>query len=1023
MNKSFVINNDISCTSFTNTQNIADVQEFRINNPNVDVQADKNLVWNSVSKMVSINDGNEISQLNSSVIVTDTGANNGLINFTTDGVLEASINGTNGLNLVRSKLTVAGDDGNAGDVLTSDGVNVSWVAPTTTTNEISQLNSSVIVTDTGANGLINFTTDGVLEASINGTNGLNLVTSKLTVDGVAGAAGDVLTSNGVSVSWVAPTADITDTNTDATYYPIFTDGAGTSKTLNVDTVTPISVNPNTGDFTVVDTLKIDQTKVAVGKSAGLTTQGTASVAIGFQAGNSVQGADSVAVGVNAGNDGQLANAVAVGLGAGQTSQGTASVAIGTTAGQTSQGPTSVAIGQNAGNDTQGVAAIALGQNAGNANQGINGVAIGLQAGQTSQSTNSVAIGTAAGNTSQGQISVAIGFNAGQTSQGETSVAIGFNAGQTTQSTNSVAIGTTAGKTSQGTASVAIGQNAGNDGQLANAVAIGTTAGQTSQGTASVAIGQNAGNSNQGDNAIAIGFNSAPTSQPDNSIVINATGAVVNGVADGSVLTPLNVLSAVGGLYPMYWNSTTGEINPSPSSVNIYTDDGNIAAGRVATIIDDLTWTGGSITRTTNSVNVVEVVQESNFGVVGGGVIILTTNTVYVIKGLVNCTNRILINTEGIVIKGNDRGKDTLKYIGIVGAGDFITITDVNCEISNIKLSSSNTTGGDVILNASNFSLGAYNDGRLKVLTILNCQFRDCYDVLKIEGFDLVDFQQTLFWYVKATSIGCQFKNVSKLQISSCEYIRWFDETTIPTPGPGDYATASMIEVLADGAGNGNGATNISGCIFHPQKTQNGIDINTGSTTGFGTISGNTFIIIGLTTGETFLADSLTPALGAYSEIECLKFDILANNGILNSTAGVVMTMEGNTEDTEFLASNTPTQINTGGLALAQAFVRFSVTTAGRLTYFGTKQINASIHASISYSKQGGGGNDYTFTLRKNGVDLPGAALLIRAGGSEDSITMVYGTLFVVNDYIEIWIENTSDEDAMLITDWQVLIRE
>ena len=96
---------------------------------------------------------------------------------------------------------------------------------------------------------------------------------------------------------------------------------------------------------------------------------------------------------------------------------------------------------------------------------------------------------------------------------------------------------------------------------------------------------------------------------------------------------------------------------------------------------------------------------------------------------------------------------------------------------------------------------------------------------------------------------------------------------------------------------------VSGCIFHPQQTQNGIDIKTGSTTGFGTISGNTFINIGLTTGETFLADSLTPALGAYSEIECLKFDILANNGILNSTAGVVMTMEGNTTNT-VLAQNT-----------------------------------------------------------------------------------------------------------------------
>ena len=430
-------------------------------------------------------------------------------------------------------------------------------------------------------------------------------------------------------------------------------------------------------------------------------------------------------------------------------------------------------------------------------------------------------------------------------------------------------------------------------------------------------------------------------------------------------------------------------------------------------------TGGSsvFTPTINSTNMVEVAQESDFGIAVGGNITLTTNTTYFVRGNVNCSNRLIADTEGILIYGWDRDKDGLTH---TGTGDFITATDVNFELANLKLSSTNATGGEVVLRATNFNYGTYNDGRLKILTIINCQFRNCFDVLYVEGYDLTDIQQTLFWYIEATTIGCQFKNTSKLQISSCEFVRWFRESSIPTQA--GYATASMVEVLSNGAGNGNGATNISGCIFHPQQTQNGIDINTGSTTGFGTISGNTFINIGLTTGETFLGDSLTPALGAYSEIECLKFDILANNGILNSTAGVVMTMEGNTTNT-VLAQNTPTQINTGGLALIQSFVRYSVTAAGRVTYNGTKQIYASIHASISYSKQGGGGDDFTFYLYKNGVVLNGSATLVRAGGNEASISMVYGTLFDLNDYIEIWIENTSSTDNMRITDWQVLIRE
>ena len=111
--------------------------------------------------------------------------------------------------------------------------------------------------------------------------------------------------------------------------------------------------------------------------------------------------------------------------------------------------------------------------------------------------------------------------------------------------------------------------------------MGQGAGNTNQSNNCIAMGANAGNSNQGSNAIAIGYNSAPTSQPDNSIVINATGAVVPGVVGGSVLTPLNVLPVVTGLYPMYWNSSTGEVSSRPT---ILTPVGGVYAGTSAGVL-------------------------------------------------------------------------------------------------------------------------------------------------------------------------------------------------------------------------------------------------------------------------------------------------------------------------------------------------------------------------------------------------------------------------------------------------------
>ena len=77
----------------------------------------------------------------------------------------------------------------------------------------------------------------------------------------------------------------------------------------------------------------------------------------------------------------------------------------------------------------------------------------------------------------------------------------------------------------------------------------------------------------------------------------------------------------------------------------------------------------------------------------------------------------------------------------------------------------------------------------------------------------------------------------------------------------------MIELVANGSGNGFGAVNINGGIYHPQQTQNGIDINTSSTTGFGTISSNAFVNVGLTTGEVFLP--IASGLPNYSDASTL----------------------------------------------------------------------------------------------------------------------------------------------------------
>ena len=389
--------------------------------------------------------------------------------------------------------------------------------------------------------------------------------------------------------------------------------------------------------------------------------------------------------------------------------------------------------------------------------------------------------------------------------------------------------------------------------------------------------------------------------------------------------------------------------------------------------------------TINGNTIKEVSQESDFGGEVGGVITLAGNTTYFIRGEVNCTNRLLIINEGTSIVGYNRDEDSLNFTGLSSVTDFITVTEQSIEIANIKLSSTNNTGGTVLLKAINYNQPDYNAGRDKVLTIINCQFRNCFDVWFIEGFDLVDIQNTLVWYIEATTIGCQFKNVSKLQLSSCEYVRWFDETSIPTPT--GYATTPMVELLNNGGGSGFGAVNIGGSIFHPQQTQKGIVISNGATIGFGTISSNTGIDVGLTTGT----------------VASLDYDIQnstiiqANQGIQNGNAKGVLSL---TDNIVLLDTSNETPVSgLRSLPVANAsFIGGAPTNAitfpvaqrvitssanGSFTYDSKIDGNFSVSLNATVGVNANGTFNIQVQFRQNGTPLPllGKTTIRNSGGT------------------------------------------
>ena len=154
--------------------------------------------------------------------------------------------------------------------------------------------------------------------------------------------------------------------------------------------------------------------------------------------------------------------------------------------------------------------------------------------------------------------------------------------------------------------------------------------------------------------------------------------------------------------------------------------------------------------------------------------------------------------------------------------------------------------------------------------------------MSVTGFDLVDINNTVFNYVQATTNGLSFTAVSKLEISSCELIRWFDFATIPTPS--GYATVPMIELNPNLSGIGFGAISINTSVIHPQQTQDAIFIDPLATIGYGIIVSNTFVNANLTTGvlANFDYDTQNTII------------IQANSLIENGNAKGILNFTGNT---------------------------------------------------------------------------------------------------------------------------------
>jgi len=203
---------------------------------------------------------------------------------------------------------------------------------------------------------------------------------------------------------------ITDSNINATLFPVFTSAAGSVEVLDIGSA--FAINPGTAAMSLGSTLRLDgaggDQNVCLGESAGgALTSGTFNTYIGAFAGPTNNTSNNnTAIGSNCGRN-RVLSCVAIGVNVGNGS-GEAAVAVGYNTAVTGiDNRLSVAIGEGAGQTGIKVNCVAIGKNACSVNPGTVSVGIGNSAGVNSLGGNAVAIGAFAGRDQQVSHSICI----------------------------------------------------------------------------------------------------------------------------------------------------------------------------------------------------------------------------------------------------------------------------------------------------------------------------------------------------------------------------------------------------------------------------------------------------------------------------------------------------------------------------------------------------------------------------------------------------------------------------------------
>jgi len=375
-------------------------------------------------------------------------------------------------------------------------------------------------------------------------------------------------------------------------------------------------------------------------------------------------------------------------------------------------------------------------------------------------------------------------------------------------------------------------------------------------------------------------------------------------------------------------------------------------------------------------NYVIVSSMDDFPAASAGVRTLVGDTYYYITTNLSTSDRFDVSNNNIAIKSaNDVQFSQITYSG---AGDMFTGSNTNFTVSSLSLNAPSgrlfnftDTAGVSLLHIKDVTVPSCN----KIALIAGASFGE----IRVSGFNVTEAVTDGFDF-GTTTISKFTARDSTFKISAGALFKLATAvfTDFRLAGLNANLNGVGVYLLSGSASSANIASGSLGTVHNVKTTGTGTPLSTIAVTD-------------------------------------VRWQFTANSKIRDTRPSAVASLTLNSTNTTFSASNTPVIANGSTAWVDGGKSHFTISTAGRVTYVGEKDLSASVTITASI-QSGGAAKDIVAYIAVNGAVVSATHCRSTAGTTPTTFSMLWHRVFATNDYVELWLANLVDTTSMQVYD-------